>query len=258
MNSTRQTGITLEASGPPAELVRLAQVSRHFGQGAARVHALHQIDLLVSAGEMVAVCGPSGNGKTTLLNLIGMLDTASDGSVAIARLLVAKLSEQARAELRGELIGFVFQQYELIPVLSALDNVLLPLSLRARDDAGAGADARGWAAELLGQLGLANQAALAPARLDAGQRQRVAIARALVTRPRLVLADEPTSRLDNGAIRAVMDLFARQQRQHGTAFIITTRDQRQLSRSTRTLQLSAGRLLAGSALAPRAALRVQR
>ena len=251
MNSTRTTGITLEAGGPPAELVRLAQVSRHFGKGATRVQALHEIDLVVLAGEMVVICGPSGNGKTTLLNLVSMLDSASAGSVSVVRLLVAKLSEQARTELRGELMGMIFQCYELVPVLSALDNVLLPLSLRGHADATAQDEARAWALELLGQLGLANQAHQLPPRLDAGQRQRVGIARALVTRPRLVLADEPTTRLDNGAIRQVMDLFARQQRQHGTAFIITTRDQRQLSRSTRTLQLNEGRLLAGSALAPR-------
>jgi len=224
-----------------AELVKLSRVRKIYGAGFGAVHALHDIDLQVNVGDMIAICGPSGSGKTSLLNLVGMLETATEGSVAIASLLVSKLSEQARAELRADMIGFVFQTSTLIPVMTACENVLLPLMLRGHLDERDLADARERANALLLQVGMGAQAGHYPVRLDASQCQRVAIARALMTRPRLVVADEPTSRLDNGCIRLVMDLFAREQ-QHGTAFLISTRDQRQLSRVTRTLQLNEGRL----------------
>ena len=240
----------------PAELVNLARVRKVYGSGFGAVQALHDINLQLGAGEMVAVCGPCGCGKTALLNIVGMLDTATEGSVVIASLLVSKLSEQARADLRSDLIGFVFQAPSLIPVMTAHENVLLPLMLRGHLGDGDLAAARARADALLRQVGMGPQAGHYPQRLDPSQCQRVAIARALITSPRLVVADEPTSRLDHGCIRLVMDLFARQQQEHGTAFLISTRDQRQLSRATRTLQLSEGRL-AGPHPAARRPLRVE-
>jgi putative ABC transport system ATP-binding protein len=240
----------------PAELVNLARVRKVYGNGFGAVQALHDINLQLGAGEMVAVCGPCGCGKTALLNIVGMLDTATEGSVVIASLLVSKLSEQARADLRSDLIGFVFQAPSLIPVMTAHENVLLPLMLRGHLGDGDLAAARARADALLRQVGLGPQAGHYPQRLDPSQCQRVAIARALITSPRLVVADEPTSRLDHGCIRLVMDLFARQQQEHGTAFLISTRDQRQLSRATRTLQLSEGRL-GGPHQAARRPLRVE-
>jgi putative ABC transport system ATP-binding protein len=224
------------------ELVRLKGVHKVYGAGLADVHALHDIHLQLAMGEILAICGPSGCGKTSLLNLVGLIDTPSEGSMVIARQAVPQLSEQARVALRAGMIGHVFQSFTLVPVLSALENVMLPLMLGTRlpRDALAGAQAR--AADLLAQVGLATQAQHYPSRLDASQCQRVAIARALMTRPRLVVADEPTSRLDSGAVRLVMELFARHQQEHGTAFLMSTRDQRQLSRVTRTLQMSEGRL----------------
>lgn len=242
----------------PVELVSLARVHKIHGGGMNGVHALHNIDLRVGAGEIVVVCGPCGSGKTSLLNLAGLLDTATEGSVIIASLLVSRLSDQARADLRSDLIGFVFQSFSLIPVLSAHENVLLPLLLRGGLAQADMAAAHARADQLLGQLGLATQASHYPPRLDASQCQRVAIARALITGPRLVVADEPTSRLDQGAIRLVMDLFAEHQQRHGTAFLISTRDQRQLSRATRTLQLSEGRLMAAPRGNARRPLEVQR
>ncbi len=230
--------------GPSAPLVSLARVNKIYGGPVLGVHALRDIELHVERAEIVSVCGPCGSGKTSLLNVAGMLDTASEGNVVIASLLVSKLSEQARADLRSEIIGFVFQAFSLIPVMTARENILLPLMLRARLERSELEAAHARADALLAQLGLTPQASHYPPRLDASQCQRVAIARALVTRPRLVIADEPTSRLESGAIRQVMDLFARYQNEHGTAFLITTRDQRQLSRVTRTLQLNEGRLLA--------------
>lgn len=257
MDAIVRSGATLGEARPAVELVNLKGVHKRYASGQAGSHALRDIHLQVTAGEMVAICGPSGSGKTTLLNVIGMLSAASEGSVVIDRLLVAKLSEQARADLRCEMIGFVFQSFSLIPVMTVLENVMLPLMLRGRLGTAAFLTLQARASDLLARVGLANMTGLYPVRLDAGQCQRVAIARALITQPRLVIADEPASRLDYGSVRLVMDLFARQQREHGTAFVISTSDQRQFSRVTRTLQLSEGRLLDSGANGGRQPLRVQ-
>ncbi|HEU4375881.1 MAG TPA: ATP-binding cassette domain-containing protein [Telluria sp.] len=257
MDAMVGNGATLGEARPSGELVRLSGVHKVYGRGLAGVHALADINLQVAAGEMVAVCGPSGHGKTTLLNLVGLLETATEGSVVLASLLTSKLSEQARADLRGEVIGQVFQAATLIPVLSALDNVLLPLTLRVRPQGAALAEARELGAELLARLGLKTQTHHTPERLDASQCQRVAIARALVTTPRLVVADEATSRLDGGGVRLVMDLFASYQRDYGTSFLLSTRDQRQYSRASRTVQLNEGRLSSPASDGGRKTLRVQ-
>jgi predicted ABC-type transport system involved in lysophospholipase L1 biosynthesis ATPase subunit len=176
--------------------------------------------------------------------------------VAIAGTAASGLSEQARAQFRSATIGCVFQSFSLIPVMTAQENVMLPLVLRARLTRAGLKAAQAQAAELLARVGLATQVRHYPGRLDAGQCQRVAIARALITRPRLVVADEPTSRLDSSSVRTVMELFAACQREHDTAFVVSTRDQRQLSRANRTLQLADGRLLGVPADTPRRALRV--
>jgi putative ABC transport system ATP-binding protein len=256
MESTATGGAAPGGSRSTGELVRLSGVHKRYGRGLSGVQALADINLHVAPGEMVAICGPSGAGKTCLLNLIGMLEAASEGSVTIANLIVSRLSGQAHADLRSDMIGHVFQSTTLLPALTALENVLLPLhfrdSLRRADFAAA----REWGADLLARLGLKTQTHHLPARLDASQCQRVAIARALATRPHLVVADEATSRLDSGALRLVMDLFALHQREDGAAIVISTRDQRQLSRVSRTLQLQEGRLLAPSNDGARRSLRV--
>lgn len=243
------------AKGAPA--LRLAGVHKHFQSGMSTVHALHDINLQVAPGEMVAVCGPSGHGKTTLLNIASLLEPASEGSVTLAGTAAEGLSGQARADLRGATVGLVFQSFSLIPVMTAQENVLLPLLLRRRLKRPQLRAAEELAAELLARVGLATQVRHYPARLDAGQCQRVAIARALITRPQLVVADEPTSRLDSAGLRLVLELFASCQREHGTAFLVSTRDQRQLKRATRTLQICGGRLLGAPADTPRRTLRVQ-
>jgi putative ABC transport system ATP-binding protein len=230
------------AAAAPAELVCLSGVHKWYRNGVAGVHAVRGVDLRVAAGDMVSICGASGHGKTSLLNLIGLIDTASEGSVAILGRLAGDLSEQARADLRASMIGHVFQSFSLIPVMTALENVLLPLVLGGRIGAAGMAPAQARARELLARLGLATETHHYPRRLDPGQCQRVAIARALITQPPLVVADEPTSRLDPGAIRRVNELFADQQRRHGTSFVISTRDQRQLNPFTRAFLLSEGRL----------------
>lgn len=245
-----------KARADSAALVRLTGVHKHYRSGTYAVQALHDIHLQVEQGEMLAICGPSGHGKTTLLNLVGLLDTASAGEVEVDGNRVGGLSEAQRAMLRASTIGLVFQSFSLVPVLTAQDNVLLPLQLRARLKPAERTAAAELAAELLARLGLASHLRHYPARLDAGQCQRVAIARALVTRPRLVVADEPTSRLDSGFVRTVGELFASYQREHGTTFVISTRDQRQLARATRTLQLADGRLQAAPVDAARRPLRM--
>jgi putative ABC transport system ATP-binding protein len=257
MESTATGDATPGGIKAAGELVRLAGVYKRYGRGLSGVQALADINLQLAPGEMVALCGPSGHGKTCLLNLIGMLEPASEGSLVIANLLVSTLSQQAHAELRSELIGYVFQATSLVPALTVLENVLLPLHFRSPLRGAALEAARERGAELLARVGLKTQTHHLPARLDASQCQRVAIARALATRPRLVVADEATSRLDSGATRLVMDLFAMHQREDGAAIIISTRDQRQLSRVSRTLQLHEGQLLTGSSDGGRRTLRVQ-
>jgi putative ABC transport system ATP-binding protein len=247
MNAILTSGATYFESRRPVELVRLAGVHKYYETGDAAVHALHAIDLQVAAGELVAICGASGSGKTSLLNMIGMRETATEGKVVVANLLASALPEQARADLRSAMIGYVFQSFSLIPVMTAQENVLLPLMLRGHMRNAELAAARALATGLLCRLGMEAQANHYPKRLDPSQCQRVAIARALITQPRLVIADEPTSRLDSDSIGLVMALFAEQRREHGTAFVISARDQRQLSGVTRTVQLSAGRVLGAPA-----------
>jgi predicted ABC-type transport system involved in lysophospholipase L1 biosynthesis ATPase subunit len=246
----------MEAMREDAALLRLSGIHKHYRNGLSSVHALCDINLQVEPGEMVAVCGPSGHGKTTLLNLINMLEPASEGSLVLDGVGVCGLDDKQRAALRGRAIGAVFQCFKLIPVMTAQENVMLPLLLRRRLKRAELSDARAFASELLARVGLATQVHHFPARLDAGQCQRVAIARALMTRPRLVVADEPTSRLDASSLRMVLELFAAWQREHGTAFVISTGDQRQLGRASRTLQLNDGRLAARPADQPRHVFRV--
>jgi len=243
----------MQAIRQQAALLALSGVHKHYRHARCGTHvdALCDIDLQVDAGEMVAVCGPSGHGKTTLLNLIGLLEPVSAGSITLDGIGVAGLGEPARRALRARLIGPVFQAFTLMPLMTAQENVMLPLLLRRRLPRPDWLEACAYAAELLARLGLAAHVHHLPARLDAGQCQRVAIARALMTRPRLVVADEPTSRLDGSALRMVLDLFGACQREQGTAFVISTRDQRQLHRASRTLQLNEGRIVQWPADLPR-------
>ncbi len=243
---------------PLGDLVSLTQVHKVYPTGAAGVHALHAIDLRIAPAEIVTVAGPAGSGKTSLLNVVGLLEMATQGSVMVASLLVSKLSEQARADLRNDLIGFVFQAVSLIPVLNARENVLLPVMLRGRLDHAELAAAHARADSLLHAMGLSAQAGHYPSALSASQCQRVAIARALIGRPRLVIADEPTSRLDSSGVRRTMDLFVREQQAHGTAFLIATCDQRQWGCASRRLQLAEGRLYPAAAASIERPVQVQR
>ena len=217
-----------------SELVRLAGVTKVYQGGITG--ALDGVSLTVEGGEFSAIMGPSGSGKSTLLNLVAGLDRPSSGSVAVGGTDLGRLGEAGLARFRRDHIGFVFQFFNLLPNLTALENVLLPAQLRGR--AGT-APAR----ELLAQLGIGEVADRFPARLSGGQQQRVAIARALINRPALLLADEPTGALDTHSGEQVMDLLARLHRD-GQTILLVTHDARLATRhATRTISVMDGRIV---------------
>lgn len=228
------------AAEAPA-LARLCAIHKSYRQGALTVAALRGVDLAIAEREMLAICGPSGSGKSTLLNLIGMLDEPTSGTVMLAGQDVLQLGRDRKADLRSATIGFIFQSFNLIPVLSALENVLLPLRLRGKVTAPESERAHA----LLERVGLANHKGAYPDRMSGGQRQRVAIARALVTRPRLVVADEPTANLDTDTSMVVIELIASLRRDFNTTFVFSTHDSRILGHMDRTVHLRDGRIVTG-------------
>jgi putative ABC transport system ATP-binding protein len=223
-------------AGEPS-LVTVRGVSRFHGRGQASRAVLDQVDLRVEVGELVAIVGASGSGKSTLLHLIGGLDRPSKGSVFVAGTGLGKLSESKLACFRRDNIGFVFQAFQLVPELSAWENVLLPVRL-ARD-LGRG---RRRAKLLFDELGIAPLARRLPIDLAGGEQQRVAIARALVMRPRLILADEPTGNLDASAGRGVLGLL-RASVTSGRAVVMVTHDERLAAAADRVVRLVDGRVV---------------
>jgi putative ABC transport system ATP-binding protein len=197
---------------------------------------LRDIDLSVTSGEALAIVGASGSGKSTLLALLAGLDTPSAGSVELDGHDLFSLDEDARAELRGRTVGFVFQSFQLLPALSALENVMLPLELAGREDA------ERAAREVLARVGLAQRLHHAPKHLSGGEQQRVALARAFVVRPKLLLADEPTGSLDAESGEAVIDLLFELNREAHTTLIMVTHDEHLASRCERSVRLAAGRI----------------
>ena len=220
-------------------LVALQQVCKCYGTGETRITALRDIDLTIGSGEFVAVWGPSGSGKSTLCNLVGLLDSASSGTVRLKGQDVTTLADDRRSELRNTTIGIIFQSFNLIPVLSALENVMLPLHVQGAP----GAEARLKAAQRLTELGLADYMGRRPPKLSGGQQQRVAIARALITDPNLVVADEPTANLDSDTALKIIDLMRHLNEQRGTTFLFSTHDQRLLTRVQRRILLQDGTIL---------------
>jgi putative ABC transport system ATP-binding protein len=217
-------------------LLEMRAVSKHYLLGESRIDALKGINGAIMPGEFVAVWGPSGSGKSTFCNLIGLLDTPSSGSVHFQGQDVAGLSDEQRSELRNRAIGFVFQSFNLVPVLSALENVMLPLQV-GRTPA---RDARSAALARLTEVGLSSHLAHRPAKLSGGQQQRVAIARALVGAPALVVADEPTANLDSENALKVIALMRAISKSEGTAFVFSTHDERLLDRVDRRITLCDG------------------
>ncbi|MFN3286501.1 MAG: ABC transporter ATP-binding protein [bacterium] len=218
-------------------VLQLDRVSKVYAEGVP-VWALREVDLAVRPGEFIAVVGPSGSGKTTLLNIIGLLDRPTSGRVLLAGRDVSDLPENTRSVLRRDLLGFVFQNYYLLPELTVLENVLLPLRLRgpvsARD--------RARVEALLERVGLARYARVFPSQLSGGQQQRVALIRALANDPTLVLADEPTGNLDSQSGRAVFDLMRELNRATAKSFIMVTHDERFASQADRVVRIEDGRI----------------
>lgn len=219
-----------------AYFLQLKDVSKQYLVGAESVQALNQISLDLQAGEFVAVGGPSGSGKSTLLNICGLLDHCDQGSYHFDGQEVTGLNAQSLTELRRNHIGFVFQHFNLVPVLSALDNVAYPLMLTNLSDA----QRRERAQEMLAQVGLEKFAKHRPDRLSGGQRQRVAIARALVKHPKLVIADEPTANLDTETANQIIDLMHRFSSEQKSSFLIATHDERMVKRCGRVLHMCDG------------------
>jgi putative ABC transport system ATP-binding protein len=222
----------------------LDSVSRVYGEGAQRATALDTVSLSVARGELVAIAGPSGSGKTTLLHIAGGIDLPTSGRAAIDGRDLSTLSPRDLAAFRLTSIGFVFQQFSLIPVLTAAENVELPLLFRP----GWSADRRREAVDAaLDRVGLAGKASRRPAELSGGEQQRVAVARAVAGEPRLVLADEPTAHLDHEAGFAVVDLLAALNRERGTTCVYASHDPELLSRARRVVTLRDGRIATGAA-----------
>jgi putative ABC transport system ATP-binding protein len=201
-------------------IVEVRGLTKIYGSGDTSVTALDSVDLAVEQGEFVAVMGPSGCGKSTLLNLVGGLDKPSSGQVFVDGTDIATMSDQQVTELRRRRLGFVFQFFNLIPVLTTVENAALPLTLDATKPAEANERARAW----LGKVGLGDKLESRPDQLSGGQQQRVAVARALVTDPALVLADEPTGNLDSRSADEIANLLKQAAEEWGRAIVMVTHD----------------------------------
>lgn len=221
-------------------IVSIEGVDKDYPLGKVVVQALRGVDLVIRKGEFTTIAGPSGSGKTTLLNLIGCMDVATRGKVAVAGQETGTLSDAKLTELRLFKLGFIFQSFNLVPVLDVFQNVEFPLLLQDKlSKAERGARVRG----MLGRVGLENFSHHRPGELSGGQRQRVAIARALVTRPEIVLADEPTANLDSATGTTIIDLMKELNQNDQTTFIFSTHDHRVMERASRIVLLEDGRVV---------------
>jgi len=219
-------------------MISLRQVRKVYGDGETRVEALRGVDLEIGAGEFVSVMGPSGSGKSTLLNLVSALDIPTAGRIVIDGVDIGTLDDDALTLFRRRRIGLVFQFFNLMPTLDAVDNVLLPVLL----ERAAGIDDRRRASALLEAVGLAGRAAHKIHQLSGGEMQRVAIARALILEPRLILADEPTGNLDSATGAAILALLQRTAREHGTTVVMVTHDRAAAEAGGRLVRLRDGQI----------------
>lgn len=220
-------------------VARAESLRRSYGHGPSEVHALLDVSIELQAGELVVLRGPSGAGKTTLLNLLGGLDRADAGRVWVGDLELGGASEDELVELRRHELGYIFQTFALLPVLSASENVELPMRLRGVP----GDERRARAAELLEIVGLAAHTEQRPGELSGGQQQRLGIARSLANEPRLLIADEPTGQLDSANAEAMMSLIASLVHDRGVAAIVSTHDPRMAEHADRIIDLRDGRLV---------------
>jgi putative ABC transport system ATP-binding protein len=220
-------------------IVSVEHVSKDYMLGKTVVPALRDVSLLVGKGEFLSIAGPSGSGKTTLLNLVGCVDTPTAGRVVVAGQDTARLSERALTELRLRTIGFIFQSFNLVSVLTVFQNVEFPLLLQGGQTRKERVDR---VLALLDAVGIAEHARHRPSELSGGQRQRVAIARALVTRPAIVLADEPTANLDSETGGNIIDLMKEMNRRDGTTFIFSTHDPKVMAHASALVRIEDGRI----------------
>ena len=234
----RNTGM-VEAEGAVAtgqRVVSAHDVTRRYGEGATAVDALRGVSLQVDRGHLLGVMGPSGSGKSTLMHVLAGLDNPTSGSITIAEIEITKLSDDELTRLRREHIGFVFQFFNLLPMLTAEENVLLPLSI-----AGETADSQ-WLDELFDRTGLAERRHHRPSQLSGGEQQRVAIARGLVTRPTILFADEPTGNLDSKTSAEILDLLRQSAEAYSQTIVMVTHDPRAAVIADRLLFLADGRI----------------
>lgn len=222
-------------------LIQMKKVSKDYRLGETIVHALKGITIEIDVGEFIAVWGPSGSGKTTLLNLIGAIDEPTSGYLGFNEQEISKLSDDEKSDLRNKSIGFIFQNFNLIPVLSALENVMLPLQIQGLSNA----EVKQRSMYRLEQVSLSDFVKHRPDKLSGGQQQRVCIARALVTNPSLVIADEPTANLDSDTAMKIVELMRNLNNNKKTTFIFSTHDQRLLSKMNRLVRLVDGAIMSG-------------
>lgn len=220
----------------PESIIAVERVTKQVADATGTLTILHEVDFQLVARESVAIVGASGSGKSTLLSILAGLDVPSSGTVRLAGTDLFSLDEDARAALRAERVGFVFQSFQLLANLTALENVMLPLELKGT------ADARAQATDMLRRVGLGERLSHYPRVMSGGEQQRVALARAFVTRPALLLADEPTGSLDFATGAKVMDLMFEMNREAGTTLVLVTHDRQIAARCDRQLRMEAGRL----------------
>ncbi len=220
------------------EVIKTKNITKVYNPKTIPVHALNGVDLSIEQGEFTAIVGPSGSGKTTLLNIIGGLDRPSEGNIVIDGTDIAHLNDNQLIDFRKEKIGFVFQAYNLIPVLTATENVSFVMLLQKQDKAKRIARAQ----ELLKAVGLEDKMEKRPAELSGGQQQRVAVARALAAKPAFVLADEPTANLDSQSTTTLLDIMARLNKEENITCVFSTHDQRVIDRARRVITLVDGQI----------------
>ena len=220
-------------------MIKVEKVSRNYKTGESVVRALRQVSLAIQDGEFLSIAGPSGSGKTTLLNLIGCIDAIDDGEISINGQKVSTMNKEEKTSFRRQNLGFIFQTYNLIPVLSAYENVSFVLSLLDVPEA----EVRRRTYEILKEVGLEGMENRRPSRLSGGQQQRIAIARALVKRPQIILADEPTANLDSKTGEEILKLMKRMNEKFGTTFIFSTHDKMVMEYASRLVQLHDGSIV---------------
>ncbi|HEX4167991.1 MAG TPA: ABC transporter ATP-binding protein [Bryobacteraceae bacterium] len=228
----------MQSSAPETEVIEVDRLSKSIQNGSHRVEILRDVSFTVPRAQFVAIMGASGSGKSTLLGLLAGLDTVSGGRIVVDGTEIQDLREDELARLRGRKIGFVFQSYQLVPTLTAEENVLLPAEL-----SGYGGDGRGRARELLARVGLSDRRLHYPVQLSGGEQQRVALARAFITRPPILMADEPTGNLDSTNGQQILELLLQLNREQGTTLVLVTHDHHLAKFADRIITLRDGRIV---------------